>query len=131
MAAPIETVKRTALGVEIRREGHWEVFDEVVFATHSDDSLAMLADPTPTESAALGAVRYQPKHRGAACRRPRDAQAPRSTWSELELQPSAKGHEGGPIDLTYWMELPPANPGKRPAFRHAEQPRADRRELDL
>jgi predicted NAD/FAD-binding protein len=59
VAAPIETVKRSPIGVEIRREGHWEVFDEVVFATHSDDSLAMLADPTPQESAALGAVRYQ------------------------------------------------------------------------
>jgi uncharacterized protein len=30
------------------------------FATHSDDTLAMLADPTPAEAAALGAVRYQP-----------------------------------------------------------------------
>ena len=60
LASPIAAVKRGPVGVEILHGGDWEGFDEVVFATHSDDSLRMLADPTPQESAALGAVRYQP-----------------------------------------------------------------------
>jgi predicted NAD/FAD-binding protein len=59
-AAPVDAVRRTPGGIEVIREGHPEPFDEVVFATHSDDSLRMLADPTPAETAALGAVRYQP-----------------------------------------------------------------------
>jgi predicted NAD/FAD-binding protein len=114
VAAPIETVKRTALGVEIRREGHWEVFDEVVFATHSDDSLAMLADPTPTESAALGAVRYQPNtavlHADARAMPKR-----RVTWSSWNYT-EREGHEGGPIDLTYWMNCLQPIPESDPLF---------------
>jgi uncharacterized protein len=42
--------------------GEWERFDEVVFATHSDVSAALLADATPRERAALGAVGYQDNH---------------------------------------------------------------------
>jgi uncharacterized protein len=37
-----------------------ERFDEVVLATHSDQSLALLADATEAERAVLGAVRYHP-----------------------------------------------------------------------
>jgi hypothetical protein len=114
LASPIETVKRSALGVEILREGHWEVFDEVVFATHSDDSLAMLADPTPTESAALGAVRYQPNtavlHADARAMPKR-----RVTWSSWNYT-EREGHEGGPIDLTYWMNCLQPIPESDPLF---------------
>jgi len=114
LASPIQTVKRSALGVEILREGHWEVFDEVVFATHSDDSLAMLADPTPQESAALGAVRYQPNtavlHADVRAMPKR-----RVTWSSWNYTERA-GHEGGPIDLTYWMNCLQPIPESDPLF---------------
>jgi predicted NAD/FAD-binding protein len=114
VAAPIETVKRSPIGVEIHREGHWEVFDEVVFATHSDDSLAMLADPTPQESAALGAVRYQSNsavlHADARAMPKR-----RVTWSSWNYT-EREGHEGGPIDLTYWMNCLQPIPESDPLF---------------
>ena len=114
LAAPIETVKRSATGIEIRREGHWETFDEVVFATHSDDSLAMLADPTPTESAALGAVRYQSNtavlHADARAMPKR-----RVTWSSWNYT-EREGHTGGPIDLTYWMNCLQPIPESDPLF---------------
>lgn len=114
LAAPIATVKRSALGVEILREGHWERFDEVVFATHSDDTLAMLADPTPKEAAALGAVRYQPNtavlHADARAMPRR-----RVTWSSWNYT-ERKGHEGGPIDLTYWMNCLQPIPESDPLF---------------
>jgi predicted NAD/FAD-binding protein len=114
LAAPVETVKRGAPGVEIRREGHWDVFDEVVFATHSDDSLAMLADPTPGETAALGAVRYQPNtavlHADARAMPKR-----RVTWSSWNYT-EREGHEGGPIDLTYWMNCLQPIPESDPLF---------------
>jgi hypothetical protein len=48
------------MGVEVKADGAWEVFDQVVMATHSDDSLALLADPSPDEVANLGAIAYQP-----------------------------------------------------------------------
>ena len=37
-----------------------ERFDHVVVATHSDQALALLSDPSPSERAILGAFRYQP-----------------------------------------------------------------------
>ena len=127
---PIETVKRTALGVEIRREGHWEVFDEVVFATHSDDSLAMLADPHADRKVphwAPCAISPTPR-----CCMPTPAPMPkrRVTWSSWNYT-EREGHEGGPIDLTYWMNCLQPIPESDPLFVTLEQPRADRRELDL
>ena len=54
-------IKREEGGVFLRAEGaEWELFDDVIMATHSDQSLAMLSDPTVAERAALSAVRYQP-----------------------------------------------------------------------
>ena len=35
-------------------------FDEVILATHSDQALAMLAEPSAAEREVLGAIRYQP-----------------------------------------------------------------------
>jgi uncharacterized protein len=61
LGAPVEAVRRTEAGVEVRaRGGEWEAFDEVVFATHSDQTLAMLSDVTGVERTALSAIRYQP-----------------------------------------------------------------------
>jgi uncharacterized protein len=37
-----------------------ERFDDVVLACHSDQALALLADPTPDERGVLGAIRYRP-----------------------------------------------------------------------
>ena len=37
-----------------------ERFDEVILAVHSDQALAMLADPSPAEAELLGAIPYQP-----------------------------------------------------------------------
>ena len=58
---PIAEVRRGETGVSLHcRSGAVELFDEVVFATHADDSLGMLADADPQERAALSALRYQP-----------------------------------------------------------------------
>ena len=37
-------------------------FDQVVIATHADQALAMLAEPTADERRLLGAFRYAPNH---------------------------------------------------------------------
>jgi predicted NAD/FAD-binding protein len=54
--APVRAIRRTADAVELDGER----FDAVVIATHSDQALAMLADPTAREHAILGAIPYQP-----------------------------------------------------------------------
>ena len=114
LAAPIDAVRRTPGGIEVIRGGHPEPFDEVVFATHSDDSLRLLADPTPAETAALGAVRYQPNeavlHADASAMPKRKV-----TWSIWNYTERAEG-KGGPIDLTYWMNCLQPIPEEDPLF---------------
>ncbi len=47
--------------IELRTdEGQLAEFDHVILATHSDQALQLLADPSPVERDILGAIRYQP-----------------------------------------------------------------------
>ncbi len=56
----VESVRRLPHGVEIRTRRHGaEFFDAVFIATHSDQALNMLADPSPAEKSILGQLRYQ------------------------------------------------------------------------
>lgn len=56
---PVRQIERDAAGVTLRTDHGSERFDQVVLATHSDQSLAMLRHPTPAETAVLGAIAYQ------------------------------------------------------------------------
>ncbi len=57
---PALRVQSHPQGAVVHSRAGAEVFDAVVLACHSDESLALLADPTPDEAAVLGAVRYHP-----------------------------------------------------------------------
>jgi predicted NAD/FAD-binding protein len=57
---PVTSVKRGVLGVEIQSARGVEQFDHVVLACHSDQALALLADPSNDETATLGAIGYAP-----------------------------------------------------------------------
>lgn len=55
----VTRVERDAEGVTLHfYNGHEERFDQVVFACHSDQALAMLAEPSADEQAILGALPY-------------------------------------------------------------------------
>jgi predicted NAD/FAD-binding protein len=56
LATPVRRIRRTPDAVEVDGER----FDHVIVAAHSDQALAMLADPTPAEREVLGAIPYQP-----------------------------------------------------------------------
>ena len=59
---PVQAVFRPAAGGEVvlqSKRGR-EHFDAVILASHSDQSLALLDEPTAAEHALLGAIRYQP-----------------------------------------------------------------------
>ncbi len=59
LSTPIESVRRSANDVVVvPRNGSPEVFDHVVFACHSDQSLRMLAEPTATERDVLSEFPY-------------------------------------------------------------------------
>jgi predicted NAD/FAD-binding protein len=58
---PIEAIERRDDHVLVTaRGGEPERFDEVVLATHSDQALKLLADPSDREHELLGAIPYQP-----------------------------------------------------------------------
>jgi len=61
---PVRRIDRTDTArtgqVAVTTDHGTEWFDHVVLASHSDQSLAMLAQPSPLEQQVLGAIRYQP-----------------------------------------------------------------------
>ena len=56
---PVQQVQRDAQGVWLTSQGQTERFDKVVIATHSDQALALLSNPSDQECATLGAIGYQ------------------------------------------------------------------------
>jgi uncharacterized protein len=115
LATPIAAVRREAGSVLVRATGdEWDLFDDVVFATHSDQSLRMLSDATPHEAANLSAIRYQPNE---AVLHSDTSLMPRSrkvwsSWSYVEPKAGA----GDRIDLTYWMNSLQPIPQDDPLF---------------
>ncbi|MGZ2259499.1 NAD(P)/FAD-dependent oxidoreductase [Roseobacter sp. A03A-229] len=102
LGAAVQAVIRGPGKVVLRTwGGEPEVFDHVVFATHSDDSLRLLGDPSPEESRALGAVGYQPNdivlHADTSLM-PKS----RKTWASW-VYTEDKDARSDRIDLTYWM----------------------------
>lgn len=58
--SPVKSIRRFASHVSIQlRDGSSENFDAVFIASHSDEALKMLADPSPQEKTVLGAIDYQ------------------------------------------------------------------------
>lgn len=59
VGTPVRTVLRTPDGVEVRDDGdERHTVDRVVVATHADEALSLLADPTEDEKQVLGAFTY-------------------------------------------------------------------------
>lgn len=58
-ACPVKRVIRTDSGVIVETAEGQQVFDNVVFACHSDQALKLLSDPTLEEQALLGQIPYQ------------------------------------------------------------------------
>lgn len=115
LGTPIAGVRRTPLGAEIRvLGGDWQGFDEVIFATHSDTTLALLSDASPTERAALAAIRYQDNH--AVLHRDEAVMPKRrkvwSSWTYTERAPEDRER----ISLSYWMNSLQPIPQDDPMF---------------
>ena len=63
LSTPVSSVRKVGTGVEITAGDRApERFDEVVFACHSDQALAMLADPTDKQLTVLSDLKYRPNH---------------------------------------------------------------------
>lgn len=107
-------VRREAGGVDIRlASGQVERFDEVVIATHGDQALALLEDPTPDEARLLSAFRYS---RNLAVLHTDPALMPRrraawTSWNHI-------GRRNAPQEgcVTYWMNRLQSLPARPELF---------------
>lgn len=96
---PVVSVRRQPNRVSVTSErGGWEHFDAVVFATHADQTLAMLTDPSDAERNILGAFPYQ---RNETILHTDTALLPRRrrAWASWNYQ--IPREEGQPVVLTY------------------------------
>ena len=115
LGASVAGVRRDGAGVSVRAEGgEWEPFDDVVFATHSDDSLRLLSDPSEAERAALSAVAYQPND-AVLHADPSVMPGRRQAWASwVHTEPAGPKPER--ISLSYWMNSLQPIPQDDPLF---------------
>jgi predicted NAD/FAD-binding protein len=127
-ATPIAGVRREAGSVLVRAVGaEWELFDDVVFACHSDQALRLLSDPTPHEAQSLAAIRYQPNE-AVLHSDPSLMPKSRKVWSSWSYVEPKTG-PGDRIDLTYWMNSLQPIPQDDPLFVTLNTTRPIRDEL--
>lgn len=98
----IQKITRHQNYIHIRdNRGAERPFDEIVIATHANQALEMLAQPTAAESSLLGRFAYQ-KNRAILHRDQRLMPRRRRLWSSWNYLKKARGQD---LDLcvTYWM----------------------------
>ena len=112
-ATPVHRVVRHPLDgtITVVTNTGSERFDHVVMATHSDDALRLIEDPSPAEHEILGAIGYQTNVATLHCDErflPSTPQA-RASWNF-----HAGEGDGQRAALTYWMNrlqsIPSATP---------------------
>jgi len=99
-SAPVRAIARHPDRVEVSADGRGtESYDEVVIATHSDQALKLLADPSPREREILGAIPYQ---RNEAVLHTDSSLLPRRRAARASWNYHLDGEPSRPR-LTYWM----------------------------
>lgn len=97
---PVTAIVRDGAGAVVHSGRGSERFDQVVLATHANQALALLAEPTAEERALLSAFRYTTNqavlHTDARLMPRR-----RAAWSAWNY----RGDSGGSGEVTYWMNL--------------------------
>ncbi len=111
LATPVHAAHRLPDGgVTLRTARGEERFDAVVLAGHSDQSLALLSEPSATERDLLGAIRYQPNvavlHTDAALLPSR-----RNAWAAWNYE---SGSDGTSVCLHYLLNQLQPLPWRQP-----------------
>jgi len=116
LASPVQRVRRRRGHVEIdcatRRR---ETFDHVVMACHSNQALALLADPSASEAALLGSIGYQ-NNRVVMHTDPRLMPAHRRAWSSWNYIAPEAGQAHRPVAVSYWLNKLQPLPFRQPLF---------------
>jgi len=121
LRTPVRSVRRSSAahggGVQVSTDAGTAHYDRVVIATHSDQALALLADPTPAEQAALGAVRY---HHNRAVLHTDSSMLPsmRAAWAAWNYESTPAGaadkEQGHQVCLHYLINLLQPVPWSQP-----------------
>jgi uncharacterized protein len=102
LADPARAVRRREDGADVVLADRTERYDAVVIATHADEALALLADPSPAERRLLGAWRYSVNrtvlHTDASVLPPS-----RRAWSSWNYVREAGAGAGAAVSVTYHM----------------------------
>ena len=102
---PVQRITRDAHSVTLQTHAGSERFDRVILATHADQSLAMLAEPTPQEVATLGAIRYHP-NRAVLHTDTRVMPQRKLAWAAWNYERAAQDStESTRVCLHYWLNL--------------------------
>ena len=100
-ATPVRSVHRLPDGVAVTPDGQPEErFDEVILATHSDQALRILADPTQAERQILSAMPYQ---RNEAVLHTDDAILPANRRARASWNYRIPAAGGDQVTVTYDM----------------------------
>ncbi len=104
LGCAVTNVEREGNHIAVKTSAGTETFDQVVFACHADQALAMIAAPLPAEREILGAVSFQDNiavlHQDARLM-PRRKLA----WSSWNYLSQGKADHAQAVCLTYWMNL--------------------------
>ncbi|MGI8525018.1 MAG: NAD(P)/FAD-dependent oxidoreductase [Pseudolabrys sp.] len=99
----IVSISRQAGGVDIHTAGgDTQRYDHVIMATHADQALALLADPSRRERALLTPFRYR---RNLAVLHCDEGLMPRrrAVWSSWNYIGERNGAAAGGVTVSYWM----------------------------
>jgi predicted NAD/FAD-binding protein len=103
IATAAQRIRRSESGIELLTEDNQpELFDRVIIATHADEALRLLEDPSAEEQKALGAWRYSENHTvlhsdasvlGPNCR----------LWAAWNYKRPKDATSHSPVAITYYM----------------------------
>jgi predicted NAD/FAD-binding protein len=119
----VRAVRRDVSGVQLLTDrGEWRRFDKVVLATHADQALRLIADPSPQEARVLGAFRYS-RNRGLlhtdAAALP---ESPRA-WASWNMETGDCRDESAGVAITYHLNRLQRLPGPTPFCVSLNPPR--------
>ena len=109
--APVQQVIRHDRGVDIAREGVTDTFDQVIFACHSAQALAMLASPTQAEREVLGDIGWQ-RNEVVLHRDPRWLPVRERAWASWNYRLSEQDQASACVtyNMNILQGLPPGSP---------------------
>ena len=122
LSDPVRSVRAVPGGVQVDSATGSLVFEQVVMACHSSQSLAMLADATDQERALLDALPYQ---RNRAILHTDAALLPRrkSVWSAWNYLAGEDGPDGRPVGVSYLINKLQPLPFTQPVVVTLNPPR--------